>query len=96
VSIALAAEESTARSAELSLANLISAQTSTTTSNLSAALSTETADRLAYEEAADIKFNSIQQAFDVIFDAIDIEKYQGSAPDFFQYDETVQDLAPPA
>jgi hypothetical protein len=94
VSIALAAEESTARSAELSIANLISAQTSTTVSNISAALSTNTANRITYQTAATTKFNSIQQAFDVIFDAIDIEKYQGSAPDYFQYDETVQTLAP--
>jgi hypothetical protein len=95
VSIALAAEESTARSAELSLANLISAQTSTTTSNLSAALSTNTANRITYQTAATTKFSAIQQAFDIIFDAIDLEKYQGSAPDYFQYDETVQDLTAP-
>jgi hypothetical protein len=92
MSIALAEEASTARSAELSLASLLSTQVSTTTSNISAALSTNTASRLVYKDAADVKFNSIQQAFDVIFDAIDIEKYQGSAPDYFQYDATVQAL----
>jgi hypothetical protein len=97
VSIALAVEESTARSAELSLASLISVQTSTTVSNISAALSTNTANRITYQSAATVKFNSIQQAFDVIFDAIDIEKYQDSAPDYFEYDATVQELsAPPA
>jgi hypothetical protein len=92
VSIALAVEESTARSAELSLASLISVQTSTTVSNISAALSTNTANRVTYQSGATTKFSAIQQAFDIIFDAIDLEKYQGSAPDYFQYDATVQNL----
>jgi hypothetical protein len=96
VSMALAEEASTARAAELSLETLLSSQIASTTTNFSNALSTETADRLAYEAAADVKFNSIQQAFDVIFDAIDIEKYNGSAPDYFQYNATVQDLSAPS
>ena len=91
--MALADEASVARSAEASLAALFSAQVSTTTANLSTILYNGTTDRLAYESNADVKFNAIQQAFDVIFASIDIEKYQGSAPDYFQYDATVQDLS---
>jgi len=45
--------------------------------------------------AANVKLDATKQAFDVIFDAINIEKYQGSAPDFFRYDETIQVLTPP-
>jgi hypothetical protein len=93
VSLALADEESTARSAEASLEALISANIMSTSYYISTGISSATANRIAYQDAADVKFNSIQQAFNVIFDAIDIEKYQGSAPDYFQYNGDVQDLA---
>ena len=95
VSQALAAEASTARAAEASLALLLSNQIVNNSNNISSGISTEISECIAFQNSADVKFNAIQQAFDVIFDAIDIEKYQGSAPDYFQYDETVQDLTPP-
>jgi hypothetical protein len=43
--------------------------------------------------AANVKLDATKQAFNVIFDAINIEKYQGSSPEYFRYDETVQDLS---
>jgi hypothetical protein len=93
VSMALADEASTARSAELSLEELISTNIGMTNYTISTGISSATLNRITYQDAADVKFNSIQQAFNVIFDAIDIEKYQGSAPDYFQYNGDVQDLA---
>ena len=90
VSMALADEASTARSAEISLAVLLSNQISMTINDISSGISTEIYECLTYQNTAGVKFNAIQQAFDVIFDAIDIEKYQGSAPDYFHYDATLQ------
>jgi hypothetical protein len=42
------------------------------------------------------RFDAVKQAFNVVFDAIDIEKYPGSAPEYFKYNQTVQDLSDPS
>lgn len=88
----LAAEASTARAAELSLETSISSQIAGANSSNTSALSIEVVTRLAYEAAADIKFDAIREAFDVIFGAIDIEPTPGAGGSF-AYDETVQGVA---
>jgi hypothetical protein len=46
--------------------------------------------------ANNIRFDAVKQAFNVVFDAIDIEKYHGSTPEYFKYNQTVQDLSDPS
>jgi hypothetical protein len=45
-----------------------------------------------FQTATNCKFSAIAQAFGVIFDAFSIEKYPGSAPDYFIYNGNLQCL----
>ena len=45
-----------------------------------------------FQTATNCKFSAIAQAFGVIFDAFSIEKYPGSAPDYFTYNGNLQGL----
>lgn len=45
-----------------------------------------------FQTATNCKFSAIAQAFTVIFDAFSIEKYPGSAPDYYTYNGNLQSL----
>lgn len=47
-----------------------------------------------FQTATNCRFSAIAQAFGVIFDAFSIEKYPGSAPDYFVYNGNLQCIGP--
>jgi hypothetical protein len=98
--VEISTEFTRATSAEASLAASISTELSRALSaeaSLQATISTGNGDLDTFKASTSTNFAAVTQAFNVIFGAIDIEKYVGSAPDYFAYSAgTVQTLSAPA
>jgi len=89
-------EKDRAMAAETSLEIKINATNTTVSNNyttLDSKIDSNNSAFADYKDQADGKFDAIEQAFTVIFDAFSVEKYPGSAPDYYQYTGSTQSLS---